>query len=439
MDIKDVEPGFSDPDDYDFAIVHLTDTQYIAEGAADSSDPERQKRFRQAHDAIAQWIGQNAATRKIVYVAHTGDLVENWCWRWNRRSTAAREFKEADRFISMIEDYGVPVGVLPGNHDNRWGSDEGRGGPELSTFNKTFGPARTKRAQQKWAPIAGSLPVHVRYGGPWKNRENSCHYDLIDVGPCRMVVVHMGYGIKDAHVAWARHVLCRYKDRDAIVCTHHYLDHGMRPDGSQAPHGGPGSYGPDDGVKLYQEVVSKHANVVMVLCGHISGTGWRVDDAAGRQAMSLLADYQAHRVPDENFPTGYKESEGERRTGFLRLLQFRVEDRSVRISTYSPILDSFSPRDFAPDAQVNRLEKMRKDHDDSDEQWINPDHVIMSVDLQSHSPQGRIERNASEISQTNHDGDISGRVLPDPLGVAITLGGAVGVAVIVHKIRKAFR
>lgn len=460
--------GFADPDDYDFAIVHLTDTQYIAEGAADPSDPQRQARFKAAHDAIARWVGENAAKRKIVYLAHTGDLIENWCWFYNRRSTARREFKEAERMISMIEDDGVPVGVLPGNHDNRWGSDEGRGSPELTMFNKAFGPIRTKLAERKWRPTAGDLPAHASYGGPWRPGENSCHYDLVEVGATKLVIVHLGYGIRDEHTAWANKVLDEYADRDAIVCTHHYLDQGVRPDGSGAPVGGPGSYGPDDGAKLQREVISHHPNVVMVLCGHISGVGWRMEEQPPT-AVGMLADYQAHRMPDGDFPTEYREARGEKRTGFLRLLQFRVADGTVRVSTYSPVLDSFRPEDYAPQWQLDLLRGGRTAEQVAAKPWAHPDHLVLPAPLRSHLPGGassgtRAPAPAAAASTADDDGvgpltepaqgltahgsdpaerevsggigsvrDASGRVIPDPWGTALTVAGAVGAAVVARR------
>ncbi|MDO5617854.1 metallophosphoesterase [Kocuria sp.] len=453
--------GFADPEDYDFAIVHLTDTQYIAEGAADPSDPDRQARFKAAHDAIARWVGENAERRKIVYLAHTGDLVENWCWFWNRRSTARREFQEAGRLISMIEDYGVPVGVLPGNHDNRWGSDEGRGSPELKMFNKTFGPIRTMMAQRQWRPRAGELEVEANYGGPWKAGENSCHYDLVTVGDTKLIFLHLGYGVRDEHTAWANDVLRQYADRDAIICTHYYLDQGIRPDGSGAPYGGPGSYGPNDGVKIHREVVSQHSNVVMVLCGHISGTGWRLEDQVAYPSPGLLADYQAHRMPDEEFPVGYRQARGERRTGFLRLLQFRVADGTVRVSTYSPVLDSFQPGDFAPQSQLNQLLGGRDAAEVAAQPWAHPDHLILPVELRSQVPGGRNlpadGTLATDVPNLNDDAagpltlpasdqtlsgfgrtetDVSGRVIPDKWGTALTVAGAVGAALVVRKLRR---
>lgn len=459
---RPAEAGFANPDDYDFAIVHLTDTQYIAEGAADPSDPERQARFKAAHDDIARWVGENAKKRKIVYLAHTGDLIENWCWFWNRRSTARREFKEAERLISMIEDYGVPVGVLPGNHDNRWGSDEGRGSPELKMFNKTFGPIRSKLAERTWRPTAGELAARVRYGGPWKAGENSCHYDLLEVGNTRLVMVHLGYGVRDEHTAWANAVLREHADRDAIICTHYYLDQGIRPDGSGAPYGGPGTYGPNDGVKIQREVLTQNSNMVMVLCGHISGTGWRIDQESAYPSPGLLADYQAHRMPDEDFPSNYRQARGERRTGFLRLLQFRVSDGTVRVTTYSPVLDSFRPRDFAPQSQLDRLRGGRSAEQVAARPWVDPDHLILPVELRSHVPGGRWSPGngtsatdapvltdddaAGPLTQPAHgktlpgldhaEADVSGRAVPDKWGTALTVAGAVGAAVALRKLRR---
>lgn len=435
MDARQADAGFADPGDYDFAVVHLTDTQYIAEGAADATDPERQARFRAAQDAIGRWVAENAGPRKIVYLAHTGDLVENWCWFWNRRSTARAEFKEARRLIKTVEAAGVPVGVLPGNHDNRWGSDEGHGSPELTMFNRFFGPPRSAVAARKWRPSAGDLPVQAHYGGPWRPLDNSCHVDLVDVGELRLVFLHLGYGVRDEHVSWANRMLERHADRDAVICTHHYLDLGTNPDGSGAQFGGPGSYGADDGEKIHREIVSRNANVVMVLCGHVSGTGWVLETEGGHRVTSVLADYQAHRLPDEQFPAGYEEPDGDKRTGFLRLLQFRVADGSVRITTYSPVLDSFAPADYAPQVQVDAMRSGGRAAAVPPEQWVNPDHLILPVDLRSHLMRndGLPHEGGATGSPGVHTGgtaDTTGRAVPDPWGTALTLAGAVGAAVV---------
>ncbi len=83
--------GFEKPEDYDFSMVHFTDTQYLAEGAAggtyddwdgvaepsDVMTAEEQEIWKQGYLKSTEWIRDNAEARKIKYTAHTGDVIEN--------------------------------------------------------------------------------------------------------------------------------------------------------------------------------------------------------------------------------------------------------------------------------------------------------------------------------------------------------------------------
>lgn len=63
--VRGAAPDFADSDDYDFVILHLTDTQYLAEGAAQTRGPQKQARSQAAIDAITGWIAENARKGKV--------------------------------------------------------------------------------------------------------------------------------------------------------------------------------------------------------------------------------------------------------------------------------------------------------------------------------------------------------------------------------------
>ncbi|KAJ3172341.1 hypothetical protein HDU87_007937 [Geranomyces variabilis] len=102
--------------------------------------------------------------------------------------------------------------------------------------------------------------------------------------------------------------------------------------GSKPTHtGNPESYGigktANNGVKVWEKMVRKHSNILMVLNGHmydgadinsgrLTGTG-----DAGNQVYQMLADYQAG-------PNGGN--------GFLRLLTFDPAASTISVETYSP-------------------------------------------------------------------------------------------------------
>jgi hypothetical protein len=89
--------GTKRPDDYDFAFAWISDTQgYV-------------QRYDYHFDNMANWLADNAEEWKIAYLMHTGDVVDDWDHRY--------QWVNADRSMKIIEEAGIPYGVLGGNHD----------------------------------------------------------------------------------------------------------------------------------------------------------------------------------------------------------------------------------------------------------------------------------------------------------------------------------
>src|SRR5699024_8362 len=100
---------------------HVPDTPFRSEGVADPShDTVGRDRFARAYRKQMNWIVDNAAERKISYVAHTGDIIENWMLPHHPEEQAREEFEFASQMQSIIDDAGIPNGIIPGNHDNGW-------------------------------------------------------------------------------------------------------------------------------------------------------------------------------------------------------------------------------------------------------------------------------------------------------------------------------
>jgi hypothetical protein len=89
-----------------------------------------------------------------------------------------------------------------------------------------------------------------------------------------------------------------------------------------------------DGEMLWNNLVRRHANVFLVLSGHVlvDGTGLLSSKGdAGNTVHQVLANYQ---MLDEGG------------LGYLRLLEILPDGRQIRIKTFSPTLGVFS---HAPD------------------------------------------------------------------------------------------
>ncbi|MEU0485803.1 metallophosphoesterase [Streptosporangium sp. NPDC006013] len=360
----DIEPGdpngFADPASYDFSIVHFTDTQYISEGAVEQESAEERAVWESAYAGIVDWIGANKDQRKISYVAHTGDIIEN-----NIRKPADEamqqqvvgEFEVSSRQQRVLDDADIPNGVIAGNHDNQSGTENG---PD-AIYNKYYGPSRYQEASQGWQ--------HANYGGPWREGDNQNHYDLFSAGGLDFVVVGLSYGVTREEAEWADSIFKKFPNRNGILLSHDYIVPSTNPDGRGAGFSAP------DGSMLYKAVVEKNSNVFLILAGHEHGVGTNVKPKVGqvgKGVVELLADYQFYTVSADRL--GLTEIGGYNPTdqlqfgaSFFRLLQFDVERAELTVDTYSPLLNDFGATEFDPLRRYNGHE----------------DNMVLPVDLTS--------------------------------------------------------
>ncbi len=312
--------AFADPADYDWALNHMSDTQFLSEA------------FREPFRRMATWVVANHEARKIGYSTNTGDLIQNWMQANADPRRAEKEFAAARRIHDLLNDAGVPNGVLPGNHDNFWGRDN-------TLYNEYFGPAAY--AEQEW------------YGAPWRRGDNSAHYDFVTESGIDYLMLSLPYRPTTAQLTWAREIAATYPHHNVVLLTHSYLD-------TQGNIENLSNRVTARGHRVWSEVVAPSDNVFLVLGGHYHGVATKYGDPvtgeqsdaidiaadtvavrnvgeAGRTVVQMLADYQGYRstVPEARADTL------DRDTGFQRLLQFDVDAELMGVNAYSPHLDSF--------------------------------------------------------------------------------------------------
>jgi hypothetical protein len=259
------------PTSNDFTLVMLPDTQKYTASASYAPILTEQ----------TQWIVNNRASRNIVFVTQTGDLVDTYnnTTMWNYANTS----------FSVL-DAQVPYGVLPGNHDL-----------PTTSFNLYF--PYTRYAAQPW------------YGGHYgANNDNS--FQRFSAAGIDFVILHLQFNPPTAVIAWADAVLKANASCRAIVTTHGYLNvSGARTVDvmGSTEH-------------LWTQLVQPNPNVHFFLCGHEAGEFARTDTVDGREVHQLLADYQARANGGD---------------GWLRLLRFTPAEDKVYVETYSPHLGQF--------------------------------------------------------------------------------------------------
>lgn len=283
---------FEHPDDYDLAISHITDTQYLTET------------YPEVYTGLVSWITSNAQARKIAFATHTGDLVQNWVDPDQNEQRARREFARASAIQGILDTAGVPNSVLPGNHDNKRGVSN-------DLFNEYFPPER--------------YAATATYGGSIAPGDNSANFNTFEKDGAHFLMLSLPYAFGERELAWAEQVVTSHPDHNVIISTHEHVT----PKTAEVGAGrSTGSRWVSRGGELWDRIVAPNRNVLLVLSGHFHGLGQITTEnaggIAGHTVVELVADYQEFRTHT-----------GERATGFQRLLQLDLDGGAIAVDTFS--------------------------------------------------------------------------------------------------------
>jgi hypothetical protein len=167
--------------------------------------------------------------------------------------------------------------------------------------------------------------------------ENSYH--TFEASDRKFLVIGLEWGPRADVVRWANEVAAKHADREAILITHAYMyydetrydwkKYGKKQ--SWNPHSYPVAAATNDdvndGQELWDKLVSRHENFILTLNGHVIGDGLGRTVTAtpgGRDVNQVLVNFQMK-------PNG-----GD---GWLRLLEFKADGKTVEARDYSPTLD----------------------------------------------------------------------------------------------------
>lgn len=275
-------------------VVVLPDTQYYAQ--------------KHPHIFMRQleWIAQNREARNIQCVLHVGDITQH---------NAPKEWEVARKAYDQIEGKIQYVPTL-GNHDYS-------GGRDSPLVNQYF--------------PAAQLAKHPNFGACREHGRVDNHYQFLTLNGKRWIIVSLECGPRKEVLEWADQVLEEHKENPAIIMTHGYLFYGNQrfdhTKGRQRANvygfAGEGA----DGQMMWDQLIRKHRNTQIVICGHLASgyVGYRADEADyGNTVHQMMCVYQ-------------KMSQGGQ--GYLRLLEFLPDGKTVQVRTYSPVTGGTNPRD----------------------------------------------------------------------------------------------
>lgn len=287
------------PAEGSFTIAVLPDTQNYSE------------KFPQQYLTQTRWIADSQKERRIACVLHLGDVT-------NRNTSA--EWQNAVKAMDQLDGI-VPYFMVPGNHDY---SANGACTDRSCGFTAAF-PVEKFKDRPEFGGIYDKEP---------ERSENSFH--KFSAAGRKFLSLCLEFGPRKDVVRWANEVVSAHPDRAVILTTHAYLYFDdTRYDWQtlgQKQNWNPHSYGVakqssddvSDGEELWRELVSKHENFILTLNGHVLGDGLGClisSTRTNRQVPQLLVNFQM-------LPNG-----GD---GWLRLLEFQADGRSVNVCDYSP-------------------------------------------------------------------------------------------------------
>lgn len=282
-----------------FTIAVLPDTQNYSE------------HFPDTYLAQTKWIVENQEARNIACVFHLGDVTnQNTPAEWDNAVRAMRELEGK-----------VPYFMVPGNHDySEWGRCTDRTTP----FSQHFPVANFRKS-----PTFGGV-----YDKEPDRSENTFH--LFSAGERKFLVLCLEFGPRKDVIRWANAVVASHKDREAILVTHAFVYNDdtrydwqkLRGRQSWNPHSFPIAKhtGDDvaDGQELWDNLVSKHETFILAINGHVLG------DGLGRLVSATPGKRDVHQVL-VNFQMRPQGGDG-----WLRLLEFRPDGKTVQVYDYSP-------------------------------------------------------------------------------------------------------
>jgi len=287
-------------------------------------------------DLMTAWIEAHIDSLNVKMVVCTGDLVEqndiiNRGEDGNQ--SAQRQWEATKRAFSKL-DGKVPYITATGNHDYSIDTN----GIRTSRFPEFF------RIDNNW--LNQKIIAQNSTNEAGKPTLENAAYELKSLNGKDYLFITVEFAPRDTVLKWAKTVaeMEQYQDHRIVLLTHAYLSNkDVRTTGVPKwfiyePYAirnriqkSPRIDLPkaNNGQQIWEKLIQPMSNIELVLCGHISGEGYRVDkNATGKPVHQMLFDAQS-------MGGGHRNGNGG--DGWLRILEFFPDNKTVKVKTFSPL------------------------------------------------------------------------------------------------------
>ena len=229
------------------------------------------KKYTEMYD----WITNNVEEKKIKYVIGLGDITD---------ADTDTEWKLANATLKKLGET-VPYSLVRGNHDG-------------------------KTKYKKYFPYSEfGETVDGSYDNTMLNT-----YKKFTVGSVKYMLVNLDVSASDPVLNWAN-----------AITTHVYMNH----NGLLIPKSS--AYGANGGEEMWDKLVCKHENIVMVLCGHVSYSHIATTEMVGDNGniiTQIMID-----------PQGVDNDLGG--VGLVAMLYFSEDGKKLDVRYYSTALNRY--------------------------------------------------------------------------------------------------
>ena len=230
------------------------------------------------------WISNNVKKLNMVYLSHLGDVTQN---------NTVKEWEIAKKGFDMIQGK-LPYNIALGNHD--YPSPSHGVGAEFrdeTNFKNCF--------PYDWY-MEGY--TDASQGGTFEEDNAVNVYKCVKVGDIEYIMFALEFGPRDEVLDWVSEVLKQYPNKKAIISTHsYYTRDGQLTTFEAQKYGGYFKDG-NEGIDIWNKLVKKHENIVLVNCGHSMGTQSQQHESLnkfGGKVVQIMADPSSMvKWPDDN-------------------------------------------------------------------------------------------------------------------------------------------
>lgn len=275
-------------------------------------------------ELMTSWIASNIETLSIKAVLCTGDLVEQNEYLIphgvNGNQTSRQQWEFSSRAFKRLDNK-VPYIIAPGNHDYGYEKAEKR----MSNMSNYFKVERNVCWKKHLVSICNN-------GDGLPALENAA-YEFDGGNWGKLLIIAIEFAPRDEVLEWALQLSSeeRFNNHRVFVITHSFLQWNGSRITTEKYKIFPANYGE----AIWEKLLYPASNIRLLICGHrcnLGGfeqnVGFREDRNSANKTVSQML-FNAQTAGG-----GYHGNGGD---GWLRILEFLPDGKTLKVKTYSPL------------------------------------------------------------------------------------------------------